>query len=105
MLILKISFYLITLLSYGTADKKDIIIIGKAENAKAGAMVVSKSDNKGYYIAGIASWDERIVGKTIKVQGKLFIEEFKKQPEGEPITQHMVGIKRTLLRPKWDLVR
>jgi hypothetical protein len=107
MMILKVCFSLISLLMLCQETKQDhIVVIGQAKNAKAGAMVITK-DSGGYYLEGIDSWDEEIYDKQVKVSGILKIENLKrsKQKPGLPMRQEMVGIKRTILKPKWELVK
>jgi hypothetical protein len=118
---LKIYFYLILLLSCENVNKKNanscrdnitlnkdsIVIVGIASDCKAGATIVSENDQKRYYLEGIDYWDETIVGKKVKVSGKLFIEDLKEEvvKNGEIIPQQMIGVKRTILNPTWELVR
>ena len=64
-----------TLLSCENMNQKDIVVIGQAENAKAGASVISRDDKKSYYVDGLDFWDERIAGKVVKVSGKLLVEK------------------------------
>ncbi len=107
MMIIKLCFSLFSLLMLCQEVKQDhIIVIGKAENAKGGAIVVSK-DNGVYYLEGIDSWDEEIYGKQVKVSGVLLIENFKrtKPKPGIPMRQEFVGTKKTILKPKWELVK
>jgi hypothetical protein len=80
---------LITFLSCSNIGKKDIIVVGQAFDAKA----------------GLASWNDSIYGKVVRVKGKLLIEKFEPQKEGEPEKQQIVGIKMTILKPKWELVK
>ena len=63
--------------------------------------------NKVYFLDGIDSWNEKIYGKTIKVKGKLLIEKIKEIPKqlGLPIPQQMIGTKRTILKPYWELIK
>lgn len=82
-----------------------ITITGQAQNAKAGAMVVSNTDNKMYYLDGIPSWDEQTIGQTVKVSGQLLIERFDPPKPDEPVRQQIVGEKRTIKHPKWEVVK
>lgn len=85
----------------GCNNTNDTTVIGKAENAKAGAIVTS---NNIYYLDKIDFWEDNMVGKTVKVTGKLMIEERKPVQPGEDVPQQIVGVKRILLKPKWELV-
>jgi hypothetical protein len=105
MAILKLYFYFMAFLTCGNMIKDDIIVVGKAENAKAGAIVISKDDQKMYYVDGLDFWDKKIIGKMVKVKGKLLIENKNAQKEDEEISQQITGIKRIILKPKWELIK
>ena len=108
MLLLKVYFSLMTLLvSCKDTSKNDIVIIGQAAEEKDGAVVISNKDKKQYYLDGVDSWQESIFGKMIKVSGKLLTEEIKEIPQkpGLPPPQQAPGIKMTILKPKWKLVK
>ena len=94
-----------TLLSCGNVNKDDIEVIGQAQNTKAGATVVSREDKKIYYVDGLDSWNDKIIGKIVKVSGKLLVEKKNPPRQEEEIKQQIVGIKRIILKPKWELVR
>jgi hypothetical protein len=112
MKMVRLYFYFMTLLSCGNVPKNDInmsddtVIIGQAMDAKAGAVVIASDDKKMYYIDGLDSWDEEIYGKIVKVSGKISIEELKEDTLKtiDIIPQQMLGIKRTILMPKWGIV-
>jgi hypothetical protein len=86
------------------ANKDDIIVIGQAENAKAGAIVISSNDDKIYYIDRIDSWDKKIKGRVVRVSGKLLIEKTTTQKQDAEIEQQIEGIKRTIKKPRWALI-
>lgn len=105
MILLKVCFYLITVFSCSNnVDKGNITVIGKAENAKAGATVISKADKKIYYVDGLHYWDEKVIGKIVKVTGKLLMEKEGEQKPGDEVKQQITGTKRMILKPKWELV-
>jgi hypothetical protein len=83
---------------------KVITITGIAENAKAGAIVISKDDGNMYYIDGLAFWDKKIVGKRVKVSGKLLVENLTPPKQDEEERQQITGIKRTILKSTWELI-
>src|SRR5687767_13444517 len=103
-MLLKYYMYVMVMLGCNN-NTSDTTIIGKAENAKAGAIVTSNKDQKIYYLDKIDFWQNNILGKTVKVTGNLIIEEKKPVPSGEDIPQQIVGVKRILLKPKWELVK
>ena len=94
-----------TLLSCESVIKDDIVVIGPAQNAKAGATVVSSEDKKNYYVDGLDSWNDKIIGKAVKVSGKLLVEKKEPSSQVEEVRQQIVGIKRVILKPKWELVQ
>jgi hypothetical protein len=115
MIVLKLYFCLMPLL-FNSPDtsKHNIVVIGKAYNAKDGAWILSIGDEKHYFLDGIVSWDEKIEGKKVKVRGRLLIEELKDEPRispapgipPPPIPQQIEGtIKRTILKAKWKLIK
>lgn len=105
MIILRVLIYVTVLFGCKFDNNKIIITItGVADNAKAGAFVLSKADGKAYYLEGIHSWDDKIKGKTIKVSGELFVEKREKSKDGI-LRQEIIGEKLTLLKPKWEFVK
>lgn len=93
------------LIAYNSAGQKTITIIGLADNAKAGAVVVSGKDSAVYYLEGIHSWKQKVVGKKVKVTGQLIIEKMQPQKKGELPRQQVMGDKRIILNPKWKLIK
>ena len=87
-------------------EKPIITIVGIAHNSKAGAMILTDS-NEVYYITGLDDWNDDFFEKRIKVSGFLNTENFKeedlKNEKGEWV-QGMVGDKRSILEAKWELV-
>jgi hypothetical protein len=107
MMIINLCFSLFSfLMLYQEVKQEHIVVIGQTKNAKGGAIVVSK-DNGVYYLEGIDSWNEEIYDKRVKVSGILKIENLKrsKQKPGIPMRAEMVGIKRTILKPQWELIK
>ncbi len=90
-------------LKVGTIAKV-VTIIGNAEDEKAGAVVISKDDGKKYHVAGLASWDRKVVGKPVKVTGKLLVENLPPPKPDEEERQQIIGIKRIILDPTWELI-
>jgi hypothetical protein len=101
---LSIILLLVGIKGFGQKTK---VVVGEAVNFKAGAAVVIKNEKRAYFLDGISFWEENIVGKIVKVKGRLKLEDIKKLPHkpGFPIPQQMVGIKRTILKPKWILMK
>lgn len=82
----------------------DTTIVGKAENAKAGAVVM---DAKGrpIYVEGLAEWDDAHYGKQVSVTGKLVTKQIgppTRNAAGE-IQAGMDGESDVLENPRWEL--
>ena len=84
----------------------EVIIVGIAENAKFGAVVLT-SDREAYYLDGLSTWDTWVHKKKISVTGVLRTETLKaedlKNEKGE-WNQGMEGERKILLGPHWELV-
>jgi hypothetical protein len=104
MILLKMYIFLVMLQGCFNESQKNIIIVGRAEDLKDGAIVVSNSDKKMYYLSGVDFWDRKVIGKTVKVSGKLLVENKEAPKEGQDIPQQVTGIKRIILQPKWEVV-
>lgn len=85
---------------------KPITIIGKAENGKGGALVLTQ-DGTVYYLEGIHSWDVSMEHVEIEVAGTLYVERLSekdlKNNEGER-KQGSMGIKNTILKPTYKRI-
>ena len=88
-------------------EKSKITVVGIAHNSKAGAMILTDS-NEVYYVAGLDEWNDKFYKNKVKVSGFLNTENFKeenlKNEKGEWI-QGMVGNKRSLQEAEWELVK
>jgi len=116
MIILKIYFSLMPLIANPSdTSKNDVVIIGETFNQKDGAWVDSKR-NGFFFIEGIDSWDEKIVGKKVKVWGKLLTVKITHEPQGKspapgipppPPRQEIQGVDsiKSILKAKWELVK
>ena len=85
---------------------KKITITGTAQNAKGGAIVITK-DSSIYYIDGLPYWEDDVVNTSIKVSGELHTVEHKAEDlidEEGAYTQGMVGtqkfIKQAIIQKK-----
>ncbi|MBO9566198.1 MAG: hypothetical protein J7621_25720 [Niastella sp.] len=85
--------------------KKKMIVVGYAQNRKGGAYVVSIPDSIGYFVGDLSHWDEKILGKKVKVTGTLLVQHFEPLKPGEEERQMIVGTVRTLRKAKWELVK
>lgn len=91
-------------LSCVTMKNQSVEITGKAEDMKAGAVIISNQNNKFYFIDGIKSWPEKIRGKIITLTGILKIFDTKLSKDDESvIKQQALGEKKLILNPKWRI--
>jgi hypothetical protein len=107
MILSKCLLSLIFLISLShTSAQRNIVVIGKIANYKSGVSVISDKTGKYYVIKKFEYWDEEMVGKRIKVWGKLKLERPPITPykPGLPIPQNFYGIRRLILNPKWKLL-
>ena len=98
--------FVLLLIVFQASAQKKIIIIGKVANFKEGASVISNKDGHYYILKDVYYWDEKMVGKTIKVWGIFKLEKETKMiiKPGLPIPQHFFGNKRLILNAKWKLI-
>ena len=98
---------ILLLIFFQASAQHKIVVIGKIANYKAGASVVSNKNGHYYVLEGLNYWDEKMIGKTIKVWGTFKLEKetkFVVEP-GYPIPQHFFGNKRVILNAKWKLLK
>ncbi|MFT7611772.1 MAG: hypothetical protein ACI9J3_000718 [Parvicellaceae bacterium] len=82
----------------------DITIVGIAENAKMGAIILGEDKNT-YYIDRLDSWDDAYYKKKVKVSGKLKETKHKKEDlknEKGEYAQGMIGSQLIILNAKWE---
>lgn len=81
-----------------------ITIAGAAENAHQGALV-TLSDGGVVYVAGLRRWDLRLLGKRVKVTGRLRRHKLAPDPEVGPqagVTHGMFGSSLVLENAVWE---
>lgn len=82
-----------------------ITLAGLAENAHQGALV-TLSDGSEVYVAGLRRWDKVLLGKRVKVTGRLQREKLAPDPEvnakGE-VSHGMWGSSLVLEEATWEL--
>lgn len=61
-----------------TEDSNHIIVVGTAINLKYAAGVMSNEQD--YYLDGVFSWDDNMLGKRVSVKGELFVKIFPPVP-------------------------
>jgi hypothetical protein len=87
-------------------DVNEVVIIGIAKNARAGAVLLTEK-NTPYYIDGVVSWDDDIKDKKIEVTGILKTETLSAddlQNEKGEMSAGMSGDKLIILHPTWKVV-
>jgi hypothetical protein len=93
-----------------TEDSSHIIVIGTAINLKYAAGVISNEQD--YYLDGVLSWDENMLGKRVSVKGELFVKIFppipplaevgpNDPPPPPPPDQLPGGFMLIIKNPKW----
>ena len=84
---------------------QDTVLVGKAMNAKAGAVVVTKN-NMTYYIEGIDYWDSLVYGKMIKITGKMkLIKHKKRKKKKAEIHFQEISNDYWIITPiKWEII-
>lgn len=93
---------------YTWKSNKDTTIIGKAMNAKAGAIIVDIYENT-FYVDGLERWEEKYENKILKVKGKLAKKVYPggKLPAdpNEPIVQSMEGDMTVITEASWIILK
>ena len=108
MMYIRLYLYFLTFLGFeqgdkgNKVDKDDIVVIGIARARKAGAAVQSIKDKRVYFVDGLDYWEDDVVGKTVKVSGKLVVEHYEQSKE---IIQQIVGTVYIIKKPKWEIVK
>ncbi len=95
------------LMLFQASAQRKIVVIGKIKNSKSGVSVISEKTGKYYVFKKFEYWDEeKMVGKRIKVWGKLKIVRYPTTPykPGLPIPQNFYGTEKLILNAKWKLL-
>jgi hypothetical protein len=104
-MLIKIFIYMIVFAvsSCGKTEKEKITVIGTAWNAKRSAIIVTDS-NQVFYIDKLFSWDPKLYGKKVKVNGELFIETNEGSKEDVEV-QEIIGSIRIIKNAKWEITK
>ena len=82
---------------------QNVNFIGRAENAKGGAVVVLQ--NQGViYIRNLSSWEDEIIGKQVSISGIVRLEKYIPDPytsEDGGISQGAIGSQYVLDDAQW----
>lgn len=89
-------FFNINFTSY---QNKKITVIGKAQDAKRSAVLISVSGDV-YYLDELPSWEKKYLGKRVKVTGELTIEVNKRNITVQQVEGRVYIIKKA----KWQLL-
>lgn len=76
-----VNLFLLLFINSKNLHSQDTIILGKAYNAKNGAIVVTSHETV-YYIDNMKEWSPDFYEKPIKVIGKVVIKKLKKLKPG-----------------------
>ena len=82
---------------------KEVMMEGIAQNAKGGAVLITKDENV-IYIKGLAEWSEDMLGEQLAVRGILKREKYIPDPrvdENGAISQGAVGRQLVLEEAKY----
>ncbi len=91
--------------SLGDLIDRSASLIGRAENAKGGAVVILGSQEV-IYIRSVSSWDDEIVGKQVIIKGIVRLEKYIPNPEVSKdgaISQGAIGSQYVLDDAQWRL--
>lgn len=80
-----------------------ITVIGLAENAKAGAIVITK-DSLIYYVDRLTEWPTEFYSRQVKVVGYFTIKEGVRPKEGEDTPQQIEGKKKIVKDAVWEIL-
>ncbi|MGY5881112.1 MAG: hypothetical protein RTV31_12730 [Candidatus Thorarchaeota archaeon] len=85
-------------------DQK-VSLLGRAENAKGGAVVIISSQEV-IYLRNLPSWDDEVVGKQVTVKGIVRLEKYIPDPdvsEDGAISQGAIGSQYVLDDAQWQI--
>jgi hypothetical protein len=81
-------------------------VVGEADDAKAGAIVVL-ADGVPVYLSGVDAWPAEVRGRAVRVTGTLRVGQPAPQARVSPSGEHSAGMTGSALvieSPKWELV-
>lgn len=100
MLNIKIFFiYMLLSISVDNNQSRKITVIGKAYDAKRSA-VIRTSTGRIYYLDELSSWENKYIGKKVRVTGLLTIEYNKRDNRIQQVEGKVYIIKKA----KWILI-
>lgn len=73
-----LSLFVMLVCNFKVIYSQDTTIVGKASNAKYGAVVITAS-NDVYYLDTLKSWSSQFINKSVKVSGRIITKKIKKQ--------------------------
>ena len=83
---------------------QSVTLEGRAENAKAGAMVIA-DDGRAVYVDGLEDgWPADVAKKRVRVTGVLREEKRIPDPGTDPITAGAHGTQTVLYDAKWAVL-
>ncbi len=78
-------------------------LLGIAENAKGGAVVILRNQEV-IYVRNLPSWEEEVVGKQVSIKGIVRLEKYIPDPkvaEDGAISQGAIGSQYVLDNAQW----
>ena len=84
----------------------EVIIIGVAHKGKGGAILLTEK-NELYYMDEIDSWEENVVGKKVRVTGRLTIKTIKENNLKNKYggwKQGIEGDKKIIQITNWEII-
>lgn len=87
---------------------KRITVTGRAIQLKHDA-AIRTDDSLIYYLNGIDDWEDKFIGKRVRVTGKLVVKNYdtlimNSNPKITAIPQQRRGVWKIIEKPKWKLV-
>ncbi|WP_107037498.1 hypothetical protein [Brumimicrobium mesophilum] len=85
-----------------TERKNRITVIGKAENAKGGAIIETEQDSI-YYVGKLKDWNQKLLGQMIKISGRLVVITTNNLDETRIVP--FINVKPVIKRPIYRIVK
>ena len=84
---------------------QNVSLLGRAENAKGGAVTILPNQEV-IYLRNLASWDDVVVGKQVSIKGIVRLEKYIPDPEVSEdgaISQGAIGSQYVLDDAHWHV--
>lgn len=89
--------------------KKNFVVVGKAGNLDdkpGGAYITTVIDSNFYFIQGLSSWDEKTLGKLVRVNGILAVKEYRVDTLSTfyIVRQSVTGVVNFIHNANWEVL-